>query len=88
MNAQHLLCCLLPTVLVNSFTGHDLDATTAGVFLATASGAIATGLGYVVWYLALRGPAGRWRSHCAAFDAGPRRPRGDGIPYRNRSACG
>jgi drug/metabolite transporter (DMT)-like permease len=55
VNASNLLCCLLPTVLVNSFTGHDLDATTAGVFLATASGAIATGLGYVVWYLALRG---------------------------------
>jgi drug/metabolite transporter (DMT)-like permease len=55
VNASNLLCCLLPIVLVNSFTGHDLDATTAGVFLATASGAIATGLGYVVWYLALRG---------------------------------
>ena len=55
VNASNLLCCLLPTVLVNSFTGHDLDATTAGVLLATASGAIATGLGYVVWYLALRG---------------------------------
>jgi len=40
---------------VNSFTGHDLEATTAGVLLAPASGAIATGLGYVVWYLALRG---------------------------------
>ncbi len=55
VNASNLLCCLLPAVLVNSFTGPDLEATTAGVLLATASGAIATGLGYVVWYLALRG---------------------------------
>jgi drug/metabolite transporter (DMT)-like permease len=54
VNASNLLCCLLPAVLMNSFTAHDLEATTAGVLLATASGAIATGLGYVVWYLALR----------------------------------
>jgi drug/metabolite transporter (DMT)-like permease len=54
-NASNLLWCLLPCVLANSFTGHDLEVTTAGVLLATASGAIATGVGYVVWYLALRG---------------------------------
>jgi drug/metabolite transporter (DMT)-like permease len=41
--------------LVNAFTVPHLEATTAGVLLATASGAIATGLGYVVWYFALRG---------------------------------
>jgi drug/metabolite transporter (DMT)-like permease len=55
VNASNLLWCLLPCVLANSFTGHDLEVTTAGVLLATASGAIATGVGYVVWYLALRG---------------------------------
>jgi drug/metabolite transporter (DMT)-like permease len=55
VNASNLLCCLLPALLVNSFSGHDLETTTTGVLLATASGAIATGLGYVVWYLALRG---------------------------------
>src|SRR5262245_1533820 len=55
VNASNLLCCLLPSALVNSFIGPHLEATTVGVLLATASGAIATGLGYVVWYLALRG---------------------------------
>jgi drug/metabolite transporter (DMT)-like permease len=55
VNASNLLCCLLPSVLVNLFAGHDIEATPVGMLLATASGAIATGLGYVVWYLALRG---------------------------------
>jgi drug/metabolite transporter (DMT)-like permease len=53
-NAGNFLCCLLPAVIVNLFGIHQLEVTPAGVALAAASGAIATGLGYVVWYLALR----------------------------------
>jgi drug/metabolite transporter (DMT)-like permease len=53
-NAENFLYCLLPAVIVNLFGVHQLEVTSAGVALAAASGAIATGLGYVVWYLALR----------------------------------
>jgi drug/metabolite transporter (DMT)-like permease len=87
VNASNLLCCLLPAVLMNSFTAHDLEATTAGVLLATASGAIATGLGYVVWYLALRrlpaaAAATVQLSMPALVAVGARRS------YRNRSPSG
>jgi drug/metabolite transporter (DMT)-like permease len=53
-NASNLLCCLLPAVAVSLFQVHDFSTTPAGVLLAAASGAVATGFGYVVWYLALR----------------------------------
>jgi drug/metabolite transporter (DMT)-like permease len=33
----------------------NLDISMAGVLLAVASGAVASGLGYVIWYAALRG---------------------------------
>jgi drug/metabolite transporter (DMT)-like permease len=54
-NASILLACVLPTVAVNLLAAHDFEATAAGILLASASGSIATGLGYVVWYHALRG---------------------------------
>jgi drug/metabolite transporter (DMT)-like permease len=54
-NASNLIACLLPVAAVNLLAQHDFEATAAGVLLAIASGGIATGLGYVVWYLALRG---------------------------------
>jgi drug/metabolite transporter (DMT)-like permease len=54
-NASNLLACALPAAAVNLVAAHAFEATPAGVLLAIASGAIATGLGYVVWYLALRG---------------------------------
>jgi drug/metabolite transporter (DMT)-like permease len=39
---------------VNLYRWPEVVATVTGVVLATASGAIASGLGYIVWYLALR----------------------------------
>jgi len=54
-NASNLIACILPAAAVNLLVAHDFEATASGVLLAIASGSIATGLGYVVWYLALRG---------------------------------
>jgi drug/metabolite transporter (DMT)-like permease len=54
-NAINLIGCLLPAAAVSVLAAHHLDATAAGVLAALASGAIATGLGYIVWYFALRG---------------------------------
>jgi drug/metabolite transporter (DMT)-like permease len=54
-NAANLIGCLLPTSLVSLLSGQDFEATGTGVLIAVASGGIATGLGYIVWYLALRG---------------------------------
>jgi drug/metabolite transporter (DMT)-like permease len=54
-NAGNLIRCLLPALVVNLIWVHRLAVTPAGALLATASGALCTGLGYVVWYLALRG---------------------------------
>ena len=53
-NASNMLCCLLPAVVVNLFWLGAFHATWLGVGLSVVSGAIATGLGYIVWYLALR----------------------------------
>jgi drug/metabolite transporter (DMT)-like permease len=48
--------CSVPAVIVASllFIG-DFHSSPRGIALAVASGAIASGLGYVVWYAALRG---------------------------------
>ena len=53
-NADNLLWCLLPAALVNLCYFGDFNGTSAGFGLAIASGAVATGFGYIVWYLALR----------------------------------
>ena len=53
-NAGNFLVCLLPAVIVNLLFGYPLGAASAGLLLAATSGAIATGFGYVVWYLAIR----------------------------------
>jgi drug/metabolite transporter (DMT)-like permease len=46
----------VPMVLVvAAVMFRDLDLSTRGVILAVASGAIASGVGYVIWYAALRG---------------------------------
>ena len=42
-------------VVVRSITMNSIQLSTNGVLLAAASGAIASGLGYVIWYAALRG---------------------------------
>ena len=54
-NASNLAGCVLPAAAVSLFAAQGYEVTAAGVLLAIASGSIATGLGYVVWYLALRG---------------------------------
>lgn len=53
-NAGNFVWCLLPSLIVSLFSAHDFVAAPAGLLLAASSGAIATGFGYVVWYLALR----------------------------------
>jgi drug/metabolite transporter (DMT)-like permease len=40
---------------VNLFTLDELHLSTPGIALAVASGAVASGVGYVIWYAALRG---------------------------------
>jgi drug/metabolite transporter (DMT)-like permease len=42
-------------VAINLLTWRDAHLSGAGVALAVASGAVTSGLGYVVWYIALRG---------------------------------
>jgi drug/metabolite transporter (DMT)-like permease len=54
-NASNLTACLLLAVVVSLLAVHSFEATAAGVLIAIASGAVATGFGYIVWYLALRG---------------------------------
>ncbi|MCW5735124.1 MAG: DMT family transporter [Enhydrobacter sp.] len=54
VNASNMLWCLPPVVLVNLFLLGTFIATPAGLALAIASGALATGFGYIVWYLAVR----------------------------------
>ena len=43
------------TIVVCGFAVRSLHVSGAGVTLAIASGALASGLGYVIWYAALRG---------------------------------
>jgi drug/metabolite transporter (DMT)-like permease len=54
-NASNLLGCMLPAVIVSLLAARDFEVITPGVLAAIASGSIATGLGYIAWYLALRG---------------------------------
>jgi drug/metabolite transporter (DMT)-like permease len=54
VNASNLLCCIPPAVLINLAWLGEFHSTAAGVALGVASGALATGLGYIVWYLAVR----------------------------------
>jgi drug/metabolite transporter (DMT)-like permease len=42
-------------VLISLLTWRDLHLSGAGMALAVASGAVTSGLGYVIWYAALRG---------------------------------
>jgi drug/metabolite transporter (DMT)-like permease len=42
-------------VIVSLFFMNDFSTATSGLILAMASGAVASGLGYVLWYAALRG---------------------------------
>ena len=53
-NAGNFLVCFFPAMILGMLFGHPLDAAPAGLLLAAISGAIATGLGYVIWYFAVR----------------------------------
>jgi drug/metabolite transporter (DMT)-like permease len=52
--AENFLRCLPLTGLLLLLTVWDGQITWQGVFLAIISGAVASGLGYTVWYVALR----------------------------------
>ena len=53
-NVGNFLWCLILALLVNLLNVNEFAAAPSGLLLAVLSGAIATGFGYVVWYLALR----------------------------------
>jgi drug/metabolite transporter (DMT)-like permease len=53
--ANNFIFSLPLAMVVNLVFMDDIHASTPGFALAAASGAIASGLGYVVWYAALRG---------------------------------
>ena len=53
-NAGNFFWCFLPAVIVSLLDVREFAAAPTGLMLAAISGAIATGLGYIVWYLALR----------------------------------
>jgi len=59
-NATNFLGCLPPVLLLNLAFAGEMHASPHGLALAVASGALASGLGYVIWYFALAGlPATR-----------------------------
>lgn len=53
-NAASFIGCMPLVLIANAFFLRDFSVTTEGLFLAIASGAIASGLGYAIWYAALR----------------------------------
>ena len=53
--AYNFIYCVPLTVLTSLLFLGDLRVTITGASLAVASGAVASGLGYFVWYAALRG---------------------------------
>jgi drug/metabolite transporter (DMT)-like permease len=53
-NASNFLCCLPPALAVNLIAAGEAHASAPGLAFAVASGAIASGLGYAIWYRALQ----------------------------------
>jgi drug/metabolite transporter (DMT)-like permease len=53
--ARNFLCAVPAAIGVAAIEHQHLHAAPAGIAYATISGAIASGLGYVAWYAALRG---------------------------------
>ncbi|WP_315837651.1 DMT family transporter [Bradyrhizobium prioriisuperbiae] len=53
-NAVSFIGCVPLALIANAVFSKDFSITTEGFLLAVASGAIASGLGYAVWYAALR----------------------------------
>jgi drug/metabolite transporter (DMT)-like permease len=54
-SAGNFLWTVVPVVLLNLLFWSQARTSWPGIGLAAASGAVASGLGYVVWYAALRG---------------------------------
>jgi drug/metabolite transporter (DMT)-like permease len=53
VNAGTFLCCVPLAAVVSLVAPGEVHAAPQGLLLAVASGALASGLGYVIWYLAL-----------------------------------
>ena len=53
-NAANFIGCIPPALLVSAVTFGDLHGSGGGIALAVVSGAVTSGLGYVIWYMALR----------------------------------
>jgi drug/metabolite transporter (DMT)-like permease len=53
--ANSFICSVPLVIVVSLFALGDIQASPRGVSLAVASGAVASALGYVVWYAALGG---------------------------------
>jgi drug/metabolite transporter (DMT)-like permease len=53
-NASNFLYCVPLVALVSVGTSGSFDVTPAGLGLAAASGIVASGIGYTIWYAALR----------------------------------
>jgi len=51
--ASNFLSSLVFVALLSALTIKSLDVSSAGVMLAIASGALTSGIGYVIWYAAL-----------------------------------
>ena len=54
VNAATLIVCFLPALAINLVQHEELKMSLDGLLLAIASGALATGIGYILWYIALR----------------------------------
>ena len=53
--ASNFLLGIPPVVIVSFISLHSQQVSVTGIVLALASGALASGLGYVIWFAALRG---------------------------------
>jgi drug/metabolite transporter (DMT)-like permease len=53
-NASNFIYCLPLVTLINLYSASTVGVTAAGAGFAAASGAVASGIGYTLWYAALR----------------------------------
>jgi drug/metabolite transporter (DMT)-like permease len=56
--AHNFLYAVPLVVITNLVFAGDFEATAVGVAYAVASGAVASGIGYTIWYAALKGLTG------------------------------
>ena len=57
-NFVRSLVWAVPAILIALVAGRSIQVTGSGIVLAIASGALASGLGYAIWYAALKGLSG------------------------------